>query len=348
MKRIVFPLGLLMAAAPSWALLPVVIYITNGGNGRTGNEAVASAKAKALADCKSTYGGVGSVSSSYVYTNGDPAHPVGAIATIACIYTPTDSGDIGAMVGSIRSLDEKCLDATNYGVDLGTPIQTYRCLYGDNQLWTIKPNSGLIYGLESGLALDVKGYGTANGSELQLYEEAGTENQKWEFRNAAILGVEGKALDVVDGYSDNGTKLQLFTYNGTAAQTWNYNPATGQIKGISGKCLDIAGGAVGAGLLAQIYDCNGSAAQKFSIGGQGTIRYNGYCLGTSGGVSNDRTKISTFQCSGDASQSWRLVGEIRSIASNRCLTQTSSADGARPVIYDCDSSQDQKWIYSSY
>lgn len=349
MKRMFLFLGLMVAAANSWAI-PATIYVSGGGNGSTRNAALAKAEANAAASCKNIYGGSSALVTSYVYTKGSSlgGDSYGATATVACTYEDKNVAEIGAMVGTIKPLTGACLDAEGYGVGNGTAIQTWSCNYSNNQLWTVRPNSGYIYGVGSGRVLDVVGYGTTNGTQLQLYDASGTANQKWEFRNAAILGVGGKALDVVGGATTNGARIQIWTQNENPQQRWSYNPESGEIKGIGGKCLDVPNGAQGNEIVVQLWDCNGSAQQKWSVDEHGTIRYAGWCLTAQRSVSTDGTVVYTYKCDGQVGQSWRFIGELRSIASDRCLTQTSSADGARPVIYDCYGGTDQVWEYSPY
>ncbi|WP_307865341.1 ricin-type beta-trefoil lectin domain protein [Streptomyces montanisoli] len=74
-----------------------------------------------------------------------------------------------------------------------------------------------------GKCLDVKAAGTANNTEVQLYECNGTGAQSWQQQaNGAFLNpASGRCLDVPAASTDPGTQLQIYDCNGTAAQTWS-------------------------------------------------------------------------------------------------------------------------------
>jgi hypothetical protein len=75
----------------------------------------------------------------------------------------------------------------------------------------------------NGLCLDASGYGTTNGTKVQLWACTGNGNQKWDTKTFRIHydnpAATGKVLDDT-GYGGNGTRQQIWTNNGTANQLW--------------------------------------------------------------------------------------------------------------------------------
>jgi hypothetical protein len=71
--------------------------------------------------------------------------------------------------------------------------------------------------------MDVTGGGTANGTQIQLWDCNGTAAQQWRWRNQNRLvnPQSGRCLDVTSGSTATGTRLQLWDCNGTAAQAWD-------------------------------------------------------------------------------------------------------------------------------
>jgi glucosylceramidase len=68
--------------------------------------------------------------------------------------------------------------------------------------------------------LDVKGGGSADGTEIILWSCHGKANQRWEVVNGAIKGIGGKCLDVKGGGSADGTSIILWPCHGKANQRW--------------------------------------------------------------------------------------------------------------------------------
>ncbi|WP_267105557.1 RICIN domain-containing protein [Xanthomonas sacchari] len=252
--------------------------------------------------------------------------------------------------GMIKGMGNKCLDAEGGGTANGTAIQQYDCNENVQQMWSVVSGSGYIQGVPSGLVLDVRDYGTSNGSELQLWGGLGGANQQWRFTNTAIVGIGGKVLDAVGQSSSNGTRLQMYSSLSNAGQTWSYDPISGQIQGIGGKCLDVENGSTADGTVVQLWDCTGVPQQRWEMGERGTLRYGGKCLESANGSAQDGNPVRLWTCNGGAHQSWRLLGEIRNVGSNRCLADPGrgTTNGARTYIWDCSGDVNQKWDYSSY
>jgi Ricin-type beta-trefoil lectin domain len=79
--------------------------------------------------------------------------------------------------GTVRSMG-LCMDAAWGSSDDGTVIQLVRCHGGPAQHFALYGDGELV-NLGSGKCVDVVDMETANGTRLQLWECAGTSNQRW-------------------------------------------------------------------------------------------------------------------------------------------------------------------------
>jgi poly(hydroxyalkanoate) depolymerase family esterase len=122
-----------------------------------------------------------------------------------------------------------------------------------------------IVGAGSGRCVDVPGYSTANGTQVQLWDCHGGTNQRWTYTSSKQLMVYGsKCLDAYGQGTSNGTAVAIWDCNGQANQQWNLN-ADGTISGVqSGLCLDAAGGATANGTKIQLWSCWGGVNQRWS------------------------------------------------------------------------------------
>ncbi|GAA2269714.1 endo-1,4-beta-xylanase [Actinomadura luteofluorescens] len=113
-----------------------------------------------------------------------------------------------------------------------------------------------IKGVGSGRCLDVPNAGTADGTQIQLWDCHGGTNQQWTATSAGELRVyDDKCLDAAG--TGNGARVQIYSCWGGDNQKWRLN-SDGSIVGVqSGLCLDAAG--TGNGAQIQLYSCwNGS------------------------------------------------------------------------------------------
>jgi len=304
-----------------------------------------------------TYGQQANVSVNYTVPAGFTSALVTASFTgdgnfsLASASSPVEIRNIPTF-GEIRGMNSKCLDAEGANTAPGTAIQVWDCGVGvPQQLWTVKPGTSTITGVQSGRALDMVGYGTGNGTRLQLYDAHGDWNQSWKFTTTSIVGVANKVLDATGASSANGTKIQLFDNASTANQLWEFNPANGQITGVGGKCLDVEGANSADGTLVQLWDCSGVPQQRFELGANGSIRgLGGKCLEAANGGSHNGNAIRMWTCNGGAHQSWRLVGEIRNPHTNLCLDdpELGNTNGSRVHMWMCHGGPNQRWEFSSY
>ena len=114
--------------------------------------------------------------------------------------------------------------------------------------------------------LDVQGGSSDDGTNVQLYDCSGEENQLWKHYpdTGEIKGLDGKCLDVQGGGVSSGDNVQLYTCHGGDNQKWSYDTNSGETKGATtGKCLDVQGGSTDNGSNIQIYTCHGGPNQKW-------------------------------------------------------------------------------------
>lgn len=102
---------------------------------------------------------------------------------------------------------------------------------------TIPNGVYVIAAATTGNALDCYGYGTTNGTPIQLWPYAGTNNQKWlvnslnngyySIRTINPNGTLGRSLDCTGASPNNGTYIELWDWNGGPWQQWQITPTAG-------------------------------------------------------------------------------------------------------------------------
>ncbi|CAN5475329.1 hypothetical protein BH11PSE11_BH11PSE11_21230 [soil metagenome] len=139
--------------------------------------------------------------------------------------------------------------------------------------------SGAVYKLinpNSGRALDVSASGTANGSNVQIWDDNQGTAQEWRLTKLAdgnyklVNTNSGRALDISASGTANGSNVQIWDDNGSAAQKWRLTDlGDGTVKLVnpnSGRALDISGACTANGSNVQIWDdFNGGIAQKWRL-----------------------------------------------------------------------------------
>jgi hypothetical protein len=146
--------------------------------------------------------------------------------------------------------------------------------------WTVDTQTGVVAGSSSGggdtaalrsaasgRCLDVPDHSTANGTQVEIWDCNGGDNQQWTYTSGKQLQVYGdKCLDAYGQGRSNGTVVDIYTCNGGANQQWNLN-SDGTVTGVqSGLCLDVTNAATANGTLIELYTCNGGSNQKWSRG----------------------------------------------------------------------------------
>lgn len=171
-----------------------------------------------------------------------------------------------------------CLDLAQGSTTNGTAVQLWQCTGNANQQWqfskatsaTTDPRYNRIH-LKgaSGKCIDAKGAGTANGTNIQVYQCGYTESQYWFFQNNTLRFSKDslKCLDLSNSSTGNGANIQLYSCNGTNAQKWLYDGNALAFRSWINpdKCIDVNHSNFTDGTNIQLWDCNGSNAQQFTI-----------------------------------------------------------------------------------
>ena len=130
-------------------------------------------------------------------------------------------------------------------------------------------------GVKNSSVLDIDGGSTANGANLQIWQDSNVNQQKFEIINLGngyykIMAIHsGKVLDVANAGKENLTNVWQHEDNGTDAQQWIIKEAEDGYCYIISKCnglyLDVNGGSSANGTNVQMYEGHGGASQKFKL-----------------------------------------------------------------------------------
>ncbi|GAB2807720.1 ricin-type beta-trefoil lectin domain protein [Lentzea nigeriaca] len=128
---------------------------------------------------------------------------------------------------------------------------------------TTPPNPGptpfRLRGEASSRCLDVNGAGTANGTQMIVWDCHTNANQQFT-QNGQTLQVTGKCLDVPNN-AGSGTRVRIWDCNGGANQNWNV--ANGTVTNVqSGLCLTAGGTNNGAAVT--VATCQGGTNQRWA------------------------------------------------------------------------------------
>ena len=198
----------------------------------------------------------------------------------------------------------------------------------DAQRWLAAPSDvgGVtLVNEKTGRALDVRGAGDWDGSDVQTWEPNGTVAQSWAAESVACVGAgiyevvcaaDGRALDISGASRSNGANVQLWSRNDTGAQKWDLS-ASGSgwqlLNCRSKKALDVDNGGSADGTNVQQWESYGNAAQTWSIeyAGGGTYKLvnvaAGKPLDACGGSGWDGANAQMWADNGTAAQRFRLV-----------------------------------------
>jgi hypothetical protein len=132
-----------------------------------------------------------------------------------------------------------------------------------------------IINRNGGLALDVSGKLTANGTAVDQYGYTGATNQQWTVTNLGggqykIIGVQsGRSLDVTGQLTADGTPVDIYDYKASANQLWTITATSGgyySIIGVqSGKPLEVKGNVTTPGALVDIYTNHSGNNQQWAF-----------------------------------------------------------------------------------
>lgn len=189
---------------------------------------------------------------------------------------------VGSNYTFISACSYKVIDLASANTRSGGNINTYSANNTAAQKWHLIPIEIVEDGeyrissaLSEKMMIDVSGGSDKSGTNVQTYENNGTNAQKWQisydkkedFYKITNSG-SGKSLDVYGAGRKNWTNIQMWDYNGTCAQKWTITKINGKyviISGCSDLVVDIAGGGVRNGANIQLYESNGTKAQRWSL-----------------------------------------------------------------------------------
>jgi glucuronoarabinoxylan endo-1,4-beta-xylanase len=133
-----------------------------------------------------------------------------------------------------------------------------------------------IIARHSGLAMEVQGAGTTNGSQIAQYTYFGNNHQRWTVTNRgnnqySIIGVQsGRGLDIENLSTANGAKVQLYDYWGGNNQKFTFTATSGGYYRITpvhatASCLDVAGVSTSPGALVHLWTYGGGTNQQWAL-----------------------------------------------------------------------------------
>ncbi|MFK0193009.1 ricin-type beta-trefoil lectin domain protein [Kitasatospora sp. NPDC090308] len=96
------------------------------------------------------------------------------------------------------------------------------CTAGDAQWWTLRADGALR---APGTCPDVTGFGTADGTEVELWDCTGGANQRWQPYNGGHRNpLSGRCPDDPGFATADGTRLALWTCNAGVNPRWTTLP----------------------------------------------------------------------------------------------------------------------------
>ncbi|MFJ9903847.1 ricin-type beta-trefoil lectin domain protein [Streptomyces sp. NPDC101152] len=126
----------------------------------------------------------------------------------------------------------------------------------------------LIIGNASNRCIDVtdaqNGVGK-DGTQLQLWDCAGSANQKWDFRGDGTVRSVGMCMDVAWGSKDDGAHIQLARCSGNPAQQFVLSQQGDLVNPQANKCVDAKDNGTGNGTKLQLWSCAGTPNQKWHV-----------------------------------------------------------------------------------
>jgi Ricin-type beta-trefoil lectin domain len=228
----------------------------------------------------------------------------------------------------------------------GSDVRGIQAVYGGNP--------GQLVGFW-GKCMDVRGYGTANGTKVQTWDCTGNSNQAWWpdlgwFTSGLRSLQTNKMLDDNGASNTNGTQLQIWDranyYN---AQSWRM--VSSMVRGHAGLCLDVAYANNTNGNPVWMWDCYGGWAQRWTIDTFGSVtNAAGKCLTVPDSTTpNNGADVFISDCTGAANQHWSFGdgGALRAATTDQCL-EVSDWDpnrGARVQLWDCTGGINQRWSF---
>jgi hypothetical protein len=220
----------------------------------------------------------------------------------------------GANLFEVRSQlggQTRCLTIAGGNTANRTPAQLDHCAkigsgLSTTQLWRFSPSGAVTLNSDSSKCLDVRDWGTAPGTVVQIYDCAATANQQWQAYTPSVP-IRSLANTCLTPTSDNqGAVVQVQPCTGASSAQWQVLP-TGEIKSPSGFCLDDLNEGSANGTTIQLSTCNGLDAQNWAVQGSGEIwlYVYGKCLQAADTTAGSPVQL--WDCTGTSPQAvWSL------------------------------------------
>jgi len=203
----------------------------------------------------------GNVYTSYLAATTDIARGMG----MGLVYWP------GLRFGdsySIESLDAKGRLVNNSA----TGVDQLKWGYGFGTIPPVNdqpaaPPGTQIQGSASGRCVDVPGFSTTSGTQLDLWDCNGGGNQSWNYTSTHELTVYGNmCMQAGTGSAVAGAPVAIESCTGAAAQLWNVTSGgTVTSAADTSLCLDTVGGAAADGTLLDVATCTGATSQNWTV-----------------------------------------------------------------------------------
>ncbi len=227
--------------------------------------------------------------------------------------------------------------------------------------------------------LEVADGSTANGSNVQIWSDLGSDSQQWRFEDAGggyyritPRNATGRCLDVSGVSQDNGANIHIWDYLAGANQQWEFFDAGGGYYSIvarhSGRCVDVEGVSSADGANVHQWDYLGGANQEWSFtevgGGGGSVangtykliaRHSGKAMDASGAGTANGTQIIQWTYGGGTNQQWIVTDEgngeysLIGVQSGKAVDVENwgTANGTKVQLWDYFGGTEQKYIITA-
>ena len=261
---------------------------------------------------------------------------------------------------------------TGYSGSYNFVLSMYEWFQYPSQIYIPNGNYNII-GIGSGKNMDVIGGSTADGTNIDLYENNGTGAQQWTFTRDAdgyytIKNTSsGKYLDVTYASTTPGTRVQIWDGNSSCAQEWAIQAVGSDymfINACSGLALDALGNGNTNGTPIQIFSKNFTSAQLWTIrslnpapvadGFYSLLTTAGTAMDIRGGSTTNGSPLQIYSSNGTGAQQWQLIQqpnglyELRNPQSGKYLDVmgAGTVSGTLVDIYDGNNTCAQEWAIS--
>ena len=227
-----------------------------------------------------------------------------------------------------------------------------------------------IVAVHSAKAVDVQDGGINIGTNVQQYEQNGTDNQYWYFKDCGngyyniISKANGLSLDVANGaINTDGANIQLYYLNNSDAQQFRIEHTNIVEYGIyeletklnSNMVVDISGGSHDDGANVQIWSANNVSQQRFALEPQSDDVYVIRATHSNKVLTVDTSNNNVYQatCNWSNNQKWKIqevgYGYYKLISlHNSCVLDVYNgyaANGENVQVYPDNESNAQQFRF---